>query len=157
MENKKSNTQDREIVLSRKLNAPVALVWEVWTQPEHIANWWGPDGFTNTITTMDVNPGGEWNLVMHGPDGTDYKNKSIFKEIILHKKIVFEHISGPRFVATIDFEEQGEHTLIRWHMLFETAEEFIQVVKTFKADEGLKQNMEKLNVYLAGLKVKNRS
>jgi len=157
MENKKGNTQDREIVLSRKLNAPVALVWEVWTQPEHIANWWGPDGFTNTITTMNVNPGGEWNLVMHGPDGTDYKNKSIFKEIIPCKKIVYEHISGPRFVATIDFEEQGDHTLIRWHMLFETAEEFIQVVKTFKADEGLKQNMEKLNVYLTGLKVKNRS
>ena len=157
MENKKNETKDREILLSRKLNAPVALVWEVWTQPEHVANWWGPNGFTNTITTMDVNPGGEWNLVMHGPDGTDYKNKSVFKEIILHKKIVFEHVSGPRFIATIEFEEQGEQTLISWHMLFETAEEFIQVVKTFKADEGLKQNMEKLNVYLTGMKEKSRS
>ena len=49
MENKKSNTQDREIAISRKLNAPVELVWELWTNPEHIANWWGPDGFTNTI------------------------------------------------------------------------------------------------------------
>jgi uncharacterized protein YndB with AHSA1/START domain len=130
------------------LNAPIELVWEVWTKPEHVANWWGPNGFTNTITKMDMAPGGEWNLVMHGPDGTDYKNKSIFKEIIPFKKIVYEHIA-PRFIATVNFEEQGEQTLINWHMLFETAEEFIRVVKTFKADIGLRQNIEKLEVYLA--------
>ena len=147
METKKSSTHDRELIISRTLNAPVELVWEVWTNPEHLVNWWGPNGFTNTITKMDMVPGGEWDLVMHGPDGTDYKNKSVFKEIIPNKKIVYEHIS-PSFIATINFEEQGKQTLINWHMLFETAEEFIQVVKTFKADEGLKQNIEKLNVYL---------
>ena len=143
-----SSTKDREIIISRTLNAPVELVWEAWTNPEHIANWWGPNGFTNTITKMDLTPGGEWLLVKHGPDGTDYKNKSIFKEIVPHKKIVFEHIA-PNFIATIDFEEQGEKTHLNWHMLFETAEEFIRVVKTFKADEGLKQNIEKLSKYLA--------
>jgi uncharacterized protein YndB with AHSA1/START domain len=157
MENTKSSTKDREIVVSRKLNAPVELVWEVWTKPEHIANWWGPDGFTNTITTMDFIPGGEWNLVMHGPDGTDYKNKSIFKEIVLYKKIVYEHISYPLFVATIDFEEQGEQTIINWRMLFESAEDLIKVVKTFKADEGLKQNINKLNLYLTGLSNRSKS
>lgn len=156
MENKKSSTHDRELVISRTLNAPVELVWEVWTKPEHIANWWGPNGFTNTITKMDMIPGGEWNLVMHGPDGTDYKNKSIFKEVIPFKKIVYEHIS-PRFVATVNFEEQGVQTHIKWHMLFETAEEFIRVVKTFKADEGLKQNIEKLVVYLAEIAKKQES
>jgi len=155
MENK-SNTHDREISISRKLNAPVELVWEVWTKPEHIANWWGPNGFTNTIAKMEMAPGGEWDLVMHGPDGTDYKNKSIFKEIIPCKKIVYEHVSAPRFVATIDFEEQGEQTLINWHMLFESAEEFIQVVKAYGAVEGLKQNIEKLNVYLTGLSNESR-
>jgi uncharacterized protein YndB with AHSA1/START domain len=153
MENKKSSTGDRELIISRKLNAPVALVWEVWTHPEHIVNWWGPDGFSNSINNMEVRAGGEWDLVMHGPDGTDYKNRSIFKEVIRHKKIVYEHVSGPRFVATIDFEEQGEQTILRWHMLFESAEEFIRTVKTFKADEGLKQNVEKLSLYLAGLQV----
>lgn len=156
MENKKSSTADRELRLSRKLNAPIDLVWEVWTQPEHIANWWGPDGFTNTIHTMDVVPGGEWDLVMHGPDGTNYKNKSIFKEIIHHKKLVYEHITGPKFVATVEFQEQGDQTFITWHMLFESVEEFVQTVKTFKADEGLKQNVEKLDVYLSGLKAKTQ-
>jgi len=157
MENKKSSTHDREILISRKLDAPVELVWEVWTQSEHIANWWGPNGFTNTITKMEVHPGGEWDLVMHGPDGIDYKNKSIFKEIIPCKKIVYEHVSSPKFVATINFEEQGEKTFITWHMLFETAEEFIRVVKTFKADEGLKQNIDKLSAYLTGLDAKSAS
>jgi uncharacterized protein YndB with AHSA1/START domain len=157
MENTKSSTKDREIVISRKLNAPVELVWEVWTKPEHIANWWGPDGFTNTITTMDVIPGGEWNLVMHGPDGTDYQNRSIFKEIVLYKRIVYEHISYPLFVATVDFEKQGEQTIINWRMLFESAEDLIKVVKTFKADEGLKQNINKLNLYLIGLSNQSKS
>ena len=155
MQSEKNNTQDRELMLTRVLNAPIELVWEVWTKPEHIAQWWGPDGFTNTISTMDVTPGGEWDFVMHGPDGTDYKNKSIFKEVIEHKKIVYEHVSGPKFLGTIEFEAQGNRTFIKWHMLFESKEQFIQVVKTFKADEGLKQNIQKLDHYLTSLKINN--
>jgi uncharacterized protein YndB with AHSA1/START domain len=146
-----SKTQDREISITRTLNAPIDLVWEAWITPEHIAQWWGPNGFTNTISKMDLQPGGEWLLVMHGPDGTDYKNKSIFKEIIPQKKIVFDHIA-PNFTATIEFEAQGDTTLLKWHMVFETAELFIQVVKTFKAEEGLKQNVEKFQAYLTGMK-----
>lgn len=153
MEKKESSTADRELKITRTLNAPIDLVWEVWTKPEHIANWWGPDGFSNTIHVMDVKPGGEWILVMHGPDGTEYKNKSIFKEVVKHERIVYEHVSAPKFTATVEFEAQGDETVIRWKMLFETAAEFIQTVKTFKADEGLKQNIEKLNAFL--IKFKN--
>lgn len=145
---RKSNTADREIRISRLLNAEVELVWEVWTDPEHIKNWWGPNGFTNTISKMEIQPGGEWDLIMHGPDGTDFKNKNIFKEIIVYKKLVYEHISTPKFTATIEFEAQGAKTLLNWHMLFESKEQFEEVVKTFKADQGLKQNVEKLDVYL---------
>jgi uncharacterized protein YndB with AHSA1/START domain len=146
-----NNTKDRELLVSKTINAPIDLVWEVWTNPEHIANWWGPEGFSSTITTMDITPGGEWNLVMHGPDGTDYKNKSIFKEIIFQKKIIYQHVSAPKFIATIEFEEKGESTFLNWHMLFENHDQFIQVVKTFKADEGLKQNIKKLGDYLSAL------
>ncbi len=148
---KESNTRDREIFISRKLNAPVELVWELWTKPEHIANWWGPAGFTNTITAMDVTPGGQWNLVMHGPDGTDYENSSIYKEVIPYKRIVYEHISYPRLIATIDFVEQDGQTLVNWHMLFESAGEFIKVAKAHKVIEGMRQNVEKLEAYIAGL------
>ncbi|WP_431200247.1 SRPBCC domain-containing protein [Mucilaginibacter sp. P19] len=111
MENNQSSTADRELRLTRTLDAPVELVWEVWTQPEHIAQWWGPNGFTNTISKMEIKPGGEWDLVMHGPDGTDYKNKSVFKEVIPLKKIVYEHVSSPKFVATIEFDETGRANL----------------------------------------------
>lgn len=145
---RKSNTADREIRISRLFDAEVELVWEVWTDPEHIKNWWGPNGFTNTISKMEIQPGGEWDLIMHGPDGTDFKNKNIFKEIIVYKKLAYEHISTPKFTATIEFEAQGAKTLLNWHMLFESKEQFEEVVKTFKADQGLKQNVEKLDVYL---------
>lgn len=145
---KLTDTSDRELKLSRTLNAPINLVWEVWTDPDHIKNWWGPTGFTNTISKMDLRENGEWDLVMHGPDGTDYKNKSVFKEVVKYKKIVYEHITGPKFTATIQFEDKGDKTDLVWHMLFDSKEEFIQTVKTFKADEGLKQNIEKLNAYL---------
>ena len=149
MENKKNENSDRELRMSRLLDAPVELVWEVWTKPEHISQWWGPNGFTNTISKMDIETGGEWDLVMHGPDGTDYKNSSVFREVVLHKTIVYEHLSAPKFVSTIGFEARGHQTFLTWHMLFRTAEEFIHTVKTFGADEGLKQNIEKLVRYLS--------
>jgi uncharacterized protein YndB with AHSA1/START domain len=152
MENVKNDTANRELLLTRRLKAPVSLVWEVWSDPKHIAQWWGPDGFTNTIHAMDFKPGGVWNLTMHGPDGTDYKNRSVFREIVPFKKIVYMHETGPKFLATIRFEEMGEETQLTWHMLFETEEEFIQTVKTFKADVGLRQNIEKLSDYLLNLK-----
>jgi uncharacterized protein YndB with AHSA1/START domain len=148
MQKEKTSTADRELILTRTLNAPIELVWEVWTDPQHIAQWWGPEGFTNTISNMEVKPGGAWDLVMHGPDGTDYKNKSVFKEVIPFKKLVYEHLSAPKFTATIEFDAQGDKTALRWHMLFETKASFIQTVKTFKADEGMKQNVDKLQKYL---------
>jgi len=148
MQNEKSSTADRELKISRLLNAPVALVWEVWTNPDHIKNWWGPNGFTNTITKMEVKAGGEWDLVMHGPDRIDYINKSVFREVIEHKKIVYEHISDPKILATIEFESRGNTTFISWHMLFESKEAFIETVKKHRADEGLKQNIEKLSKFL---------
>ncbi len=148
METNANDTSDRELRISRLLHAPIDLVWEVWTNADHIKNWWGPDGFTNTIHEMDMQEGGEWNLIMHGPDGTDYKNKSVFREVVPMKHIIYDHVSAPKFTATIRFDARGESTYIEWHMLFPTKEEFIQTVKTFKADEGLRQNISKLERYM---------
>jgi uncharacterized protein YndB with AHSA1/START domain len=146
-----NDTANRELIISRLLNAQRELVWKVFTEPEHIKNWWGPDGFTNTIFKMDVRPGGVWEFIMHGPDGTDYKNKSTFLEIIKPEKLSFEHIA-PNFTATITFEKHDNKTLLTWRMLFENAEELTKVVKVFKADEGLKQNITKLEAYLESVK-----
>ncbi|OCX52536.1 polyketide cyclase [Mucilaginibacter sp. PPCGB 2223] len=148
MSNPQTDTRDRELRLSRTLNAPIELVWKVWTNPEHICQWWGPDGFTCTISKMEVAPEGKWNLVLHGPDGTDYKNESVFKEVVPFKKLVYEHASYPHFVATIQFTAIGDQTGLDWHMLFDSREDLVKVVKTFKADVGLKQNIEKMAAYL---------
>ncbi len=150
MEKRESNTTNREISTSRLFNAPIELVWEMWTNPDHIKNWWGPNGFTNTIHKMDFQIGGEWKLTMHGPDGTNYPNRSIFKEIISLKKIVFEHYH-PNFITTVLFEAKGVETLVDWTMVFDTVEMRDTVVKAHKADEGQKQNIEKLEKYISAL------
>jgi len=144
-----NSTSNRELSVSRLLNAPRELVWKVWTEPEHIAKWWGPNGFTNTIDKMEIKPGGIWDLIMHGPDGVDYKNKSKFIEIVKPEKISFRHLTGPKFTTTITFTEQGNKTLLQWVMVFDSAEELERTVKQFKADSGLKQNVDKLEIYLS--------
>lgn len=144
-------TENRELRIVKTFKAPFDLVWKVWTNPEHIANWWGPKGFTNTIHHMDFAEGGEWKFTMHGPDGTNFPNKSIFKEIIPFKKIVFEHFN-PHFFTTVLFEAKGEETQIDWTLLFDTAEMREIIVKVHKADEGQKQNIEKLDRYISKLK-----
>lgn len=138
---------NKGLSVTRLLPAPVELVWRAWTTPVHIANWWGPEGFTNTIHAMDVKDGGEWRLTMQGPDGKRYPNKSIFEEILPQQKIVFRHFN-PDYLATILFKEKGGQTLLHWTMVFETEELFETVVKVFKADKGLEENVLKLEEYL---------
>src|ERR1044071_465841 len=121
MQNEKN--KHRELSIQRVVNAPRELVWKVWTNPEHIKHWWGPSGFNNTISKMDVKPGGEWEFVMHGPDGTDYKNKHIYKEVVKPEKLVLEHVTSPKFLMTVTFEEQGKQTLVSIYSLFESAEQ----------------------------------
>jgi uncharacterized protein YndB with AHSA1/START domain len=151
MLNVKDNIAERALIFSRLLDAPVKLVWKVWTSPEHIKLWWGPDGFTNTINKMDVKPGGEWDLIMHGPDGKDHVIKSVFVEIVKYKKIVYKQFTDFKCIATIEFESRGEQTLLRWQMLFESKEYLIQVAKTNGVDEGLKQTAERLIDYLISI------
>lgn len=130
------------------LKSPVSQVWEAWSNPAHLINWWGPDGFTSTIHTMEFEEGGEWKLTLHGPDGTNYPNRSTFLEIIPQQKIVFEHFN-PHFITTALFETAEEGTRLNWTLLFDTPEMREIVVKAHKADEGQKQNIERLAKYLS--------
>ena len=84
----------REIVISRIINAPRERVWGAWTDPKQVVNWWGPNGFSTTIHEMDVRPDGVWRHTMHGPDGKDYPNKSIFVEVVKPERIVYKHAGG---------------------------------------------------------------
>lgn len=151
---KENSTADRELSITRLLNAPRELVFEVWTDPKHIAQWWGPNGFTNTIHEMDVRPGGKWLLTMHGPDGTDYPNAVVYHEVIKNEKLVYTHGSGiendPReFNVIVTFEAQGNKTLLTMRAIFARKEELDLVIEKFGALEGQKQTMNHLEEYLA--------
>lgn len=141
-----SGSPDREIVSRRLFDAPREKLFKAWTDPAHLEQWWGPKGFTNTFLEFDLRPGGAWRFVMHGPDGTDYKNESLFREVAAPARIVFDHLSGPKFKATVTFEEQGATTRLTWRMLFNTAAEY-EKVKLF-AVQGNEQNLDKLEAYL---------
>ena len=140
--------QTQELKTIKTINAPIEKMWEVWTNPDHLVKWWGPNGFTNTIHQMDLEKGGEWKMTMHGPDGTNFPNRSIFLEIIPNEKIVFEHFN-PHFITTVSFESVDSGTKIEWSMLFDSPEMYEIVVKAHKADEGQKQNLEKLEKYIS--------
>lgn len=139
---------DRELTISRVLDAPRELVWEMWTNPEHIKHWWGPNGFTNTIYKMDVKEGGEWDFTMHGPDGTDYRATHHFVELKKPERIVLIHTTAPKFQMEATFTAQGNKTLMTLNSKFESAEQLQEVIKLVKADQGLKQNVDKLEEYI---------
>jgi uncharacterized protein YndB with AHSA1/START domain len=137
----------REIASTRVFDAPCERVFRAWTDPDHLAKWWGPKGFRNTFEEFDMRPGGVWRFVMHGPDGRDYKNKSVFVEIVKPERIVFQHVVGPRFQVTATFDEEAGKTRLKFQMLFDTAAECDKVkVYTVEANE---QNFDRLEAELA--------
>ena len=154
-----TSTADREIVITRTFDAPRELVWEAWTNPKHVVNWWGPNGFSTTIEKMDFRVGGVWKHVMHGPDGTDYPNKSVFTEIVKPERIKYSHGGGTKgkpgvqFDATWTFEAVGKQTRLTIHQIFASAADRDMVVKTYGAIEGGKQTLARLADYLATISV----
>jgi len=155
------NPADREIVLSRVFAAPRELVWQAWTEPQHVVNWWGPRGFSTTIKQMDFRVGGYWEHVMHGPDGVNYPNKSRFLEIVPLEKIVYAHGGGREdgpgasFTATWTFETVGPNqTKLTGRLVFPDARARDFVAKEFGAIEGGRQTLERLSEFLPTLQSK---
>ena len=144
----KSKTADREISITRILNAPKELVFEAWTDPKHLSEWWGPNGFTTTIDKMDLKPGGKWLHTMHGPDGTDYPNEATFTEIVKPDLIKFTH-ALPKFDVTVTFEAIGNKTKLTMRNVFETAEIRNIVAKEYGAVEGQVQTINRFEELLS--------
>ncbi|HEU4725555.1 MAG TPA: SRPBCC family protein [Candidatus Eisenbacteria bacterium] len=146
------DTSDREIVTTRVIDAPRELVFKVWTEPEHLAQWWGPDGFTTDIQEMDVRPGGAWKYFMNGPDGVRFRHENVFLEVVPPERIVYDHITGPTFVATATFEElEDGRTRLTLRMVLDSAEKRDRVEREFGAIEGARQMMARLAEYLTKL------
>ena len=106
----------------RVLQARPSAVFTAFEQPDQLAQWWGPNGFTNTFELFEFKPGGRWVFVMHGPNGANYANESFFREIVTDSKIVIEHVVKPWFRLTVTLTPQGDSTHLAWVQEFENAE-----------------------------------
>jgi uncharacterized protein YndB with AHSA1/START domain len=141
----------RAIITTRVFDAPRELVWSAWTDPNHLAQWWGPNGFTTTTSAYDLRPGGTWRFVMHGPDGRDYQNLVTFDEIVKPERLVYRHgddVEPVQFRTTVTFEDLGGKTRLTLRAQFPTADARDRVVKEYGAAEGAVQTIERLANYL---------
>lgn len=107
---------------SREIPASVEQVFAVLSNPQRLARWWGPAGFSNTFSVCEFKNGGRWSFVMHGPDGSNYPNESVFAEIETPRKVVVQHISEPKFRLTIALAPSATGTVVSWVQAFERAE-----------------------------------
>lgn len=155
-----SATSDREIVVTRIIEGPRPLVFEAYTDPRHLEHWWGPNGFTTTTRAFEFRPGGVWDFVMHGPDGTDYPNWIEWREIEPPERLVFLHgdrADDPRaFVSTVTLVERGGATEVTMRAVFQTKAQRDEVVERYHAIEGGKQTLGRLALYVATLIRKGR-
>jgi uncharacterized protein YndB with AHSA1/START domain len=135
-----AKNSSNEIQITRLYNSPVEVVWDAWTDPEQVAQWWGPRGFTLTTHSKDLRPGGNWNYTMHGPDGTDYPNKTLYHEVEKYAKLVYDHGANddrpPLFRVTVLFTAVNGQTQMDMTMTLATPEAAAEIRKMIKQASG---------------------
>lgn len=147
-----AKNKPNELYISRVYNAPVKLVWDAWTDPQKVAKWWGPRGFSLTTHSKDLRPGGHWKYTMHGPDGTDYPNTTKYFEVEQYARLVYDHGASddrpPLFRVTVTFEEVDGKTKMEMTMALES-EEAAKATKKFIKDAGGNATWDRLAEYIA--------
>lgn len=142
-----STTPESEIVTTRIVNHPIAIVYEAWANPDHLKKWWGPAGFTNTFNEFDFRPGGKWRFIMHGPEKDNYANECEFIKIEKPNLIAWKRHSKPLFQVVATFEEVTDNkTSITFKMLFDSPEE-CNKLKPYVVDKN-EENFDKLEAEL---------
>ncbi|HKI96290.1 MAG TPA: SRPBCC domain-containing protein [Gemmatimonadales bacterium] len=126
---------DREVEVHRTFDASTETLWDAWTNPARIVLWWGPRGFTTTIDEMDVRPGGVWTHTMHGPDGTDYPSRAVFREVIPRERISYMLTGGSEnerveCEVTWTFVPEGRATRLTMRMRFPSVEARDRAIET---------------------------
>ena len=159
----KSQTQltmpsDTELVLTRTFDAPRDLVWKAWTDPKHLARWWGPAGFTTTTSRIEIRTGGQWRFVMHGPDGRDYENLITFDEIVEPERIAYHHggeadLEPVSFETIVTFEAVSrDQTRVTMTSLFPSKQAREFILREYGADEGGRQHLARLADHVAEMR-----
>jgi uncharacterized protein YndB with AHSA1/START domain len=149
---------ERELVIERVFDAPRELVFKVFSEPEHLSQWWGPKGWTLPVCKMDFQPGGIWHYCMQGPNGEKSWGKAVYQEIVAPERIVYTDsfsdeagnaVEGmPEMLITLEFNEQEGKTKIISRTLFATAAELESIV-AMGAVEGMKETWDRLEAHLA--------
>jgi uncharacterized protein YndB with AHSA1/START domain len=146
-------TAEREIVVSRLIDAPRELVFEAFSEVRHLSHWWGPNGFTTTTRSFEFRAGGAWDFVMHGPDGTDYQEWITWTEISPPERIALRHgesrDDANAFESVITLTPEGDATRIEMRTVFPTKELRDQAVEKYHAIEGGQQTLGNLAAYVA--------
>ena len=113
---------EKTVTLTRAFDAPRELVWRAWTDPKHMAQWFGPRGFTSSVPELDVRVRGALRIVMHGPDGNDYPMKGVFSDVVAPERLVFSNVAvdkdGNHLLegeTTVILEEQNGKTKLTLH------------------------------------------
>jgi uncharacterized protein YndB with AHSA1/START domain len=151
-----ADPQDLVLVLTRVLDAPRALVFKVWSEPEHLVRWWGPTGFTLPSCKMEFHPGGAFRCLMLSPEGSEHRMHGVYREIVEPEKISFtwcwvdaEGQAGHETLVTVTLEEAGKNAaqtrLTLHHAVFES------VTARDAHNGGWTQCLERLGAYVAGL------
>jgi uncharacterized protein YndB with AHSA1/START domain len=148
-----SATAEREIVISRVVDAPPELVFEAFTQVRHLSRWWGPEGFSTTTRSFEFRVGGVWDFVMHGPDGTDYQEWISWTEIAAPERITLVHGESRddpnAFESVLTFAPDGTATRLEMRTLFPTKAMRDEAVEKYHAVEGGRQTLDHLAAYVA--------
>lgn len=153
-----STPSDREFVMERVFDASRELVWQAWTKPEHLTQWWGPKGWTLPVCQVDFRPGGVWLYCMRGPDGEEAWGKAIYREIVEPERIVYldtfvdetgNPLEGmPEMLITVTFADHDGKTRLATHAQFASAAD-LEAVLAMGMVEGLTQTWDRLEAYLA--------
>lgn len=150
----RSATSDREVVVSRRIDAPRELVFAAFTEVRHLSRWWGPDGFTTTTRGFAFRVGGDWDFVMHGPDGTDYQEWITWTEITPPERIMLRHGESRddpnAFASVLTFTADGAATHLEMRTVFPSKEFRDEAVEKYHAVEGGRQTLGNLAAYVTG-------
>ena len=144
-----SSSIDPDAVMrtERLLPFDAPTIFAAFANPDLLARWWGPSGFTNTFERCEFVPGGRWVFTMHGPNGIDYPNESVFREIEPNARIVIDHVCPPVFTLTVTLTPQGDGTYLMWVEVFASAE-IVAKLRPIVGDAN-EQNLDRLEAVLA--------
>jgi uncharacterized protein YndB with AHSA1/START domain len=148
---------ESSISVDRVIKAKPEDIWEALTKPDQVSVWWGPTGFKSTISKMDVKPGGSWDFIMHGPDGTDYPNSLTYEDVEENKRLSYVHHENKEYglaawKAEVTIEDLGDKCKVTLTNVFANEEEKAKHVNMMGAVQGANQTLERLAEQVEGIR-----